>query len=233
MAGGGKGSSTVTQSNVPWREAQPYIKEIMSGASDIWNQGKDNWVGPNQDQITGLEQMRSIAGQGNPLTNPSVYNAEGVISSGGMNDQQQGVTDALMPYASGQNLKEGGNPYLEKLIQTNTDDIVDATKSASAGLGRSGGNAYNTGELSRNIGSMMNNVRLDNYNTEVDRQFNAVNNVYGNYDTGQQRALQYSALAPQISNQRYSDASKIADIGGAYRGLGQEEQNFGFDWLGK
>lgn len=230
--GGGKGSSTTTQSNIPWKESQPYVKEIMSAASDIWNQGRDNWIAPNPDQITGLEQIRELAGQGNPLTNPTTYNAENVISSGGMNTQQRSVTDALMPYASGQNLEEGGNPYLEKLIQNNTDDISDVVKSEMAGLGRTGSVAHQ-GALTRDLGEMMNSLRYGDYDKQVGRQFDAANQVFGNVDTGQQRAFQYSALAPQIGAQRYADANKLADVGGAYRGFEQAEQNFPYEWLGK
>jgi hypothetical protein len=225
------GDTTTTQESRPWKPAEPYLKEILGEASDIYGQGS-SFVDPNQLQTQALEQMTGIANQGSPLASSAPGAVNDIVSSGGMNQQQQDVAGSLMPYATGQYLS-GGNPYLDDIISQNTQDITESVKSTSQGLGRGGGNAYNTGELTRGIGEMMNNMRYGDYNQQVQNQMGAANQLFGANAQGQQQALQGASLAPSVNEMRYSDPAKLAQIGGAYRGFEQEQANAPWSDLSK
>ena len=218
MSGGG--TTTQKTTNEPWREAQPYIKDILKEASNIY--GSDStFVPPDPLQTEGLEQATRLARGGNPLVDPAVANAEGIISSGGMNEQQRQVTDALSPYATGDYLG-GGNPYLDQIIGRSSDDISDTVRSEMAGLGRTGSGAHQ-GILADRIGNMASNLRYNDYGQQVANQFRAADQIFGANQTGKNQALQATALAPGIDAMRFGDANRLAGIGGAYRGFGQEE----------
>lgn len=224
------GTTTQTTNNEPWKAAQPYLKEILGSASGIYGSGS-TFVPPDQRQIQGLEQSADLANAGNPLADKAVQNASGVLSSGGMNDQQRQVTDALSPYATGDYLG-GGNPYLDQIIGRNTDTISDAVRSEMAGLGRTGSGAHQ-GILADRIGNMASQLRYNDYGQQVGNQFRAADQIFGANQAGQQQALQTSALAPQINNMRFSDADRLSQIGSQYRGFGQEEANAPWNDLSK
>ena len=218
------GSQTSTTNTIekadPWEPAQPYLKEILGQASDIYGRGS-MFVPANPFQTQGLGQMASTALSGNPLTQSGIDLTKGVLGSGGMNDQQRAATDALMPYARGDYLS-GGNPHLDAIIGRNADTISDTVRSEMAGLGRTGSGAHQ-GILADSIGEMASNLRYGDYANQQANQMRAAGQVFGQNQQAGDQAFRYLALAPQVDDMRYADASKLTDVGAALRGFGQQQ----------
>lgn len=217
--------STTTQTNTiekadPWEPAQPYLKEILGQASDIYGRGS-TFVPPNPFQTQALGQMASTAQAGNPLAQSGIDLTQGMIAGGGMNDQQRAATDALMPYARGDYLS-GGNPYLDTIIGRNADTISDTVRSEMAGLGRTGSGTHQ-GILADSIGEMASNLRYGDYANQQANQMRAAGQVFGQNQQAGDQAFRYLALSPQVNDMRYADAGQLADVGAALRGFGQQE----------
>ena len=217
----GKGSSEqkTVQSSDPWRPAQPYLKEILGEASDLYNQG-GTFVPTNPLQEESLQQQEELARQGNPLVPSVLGNAENVLAGGGMSDRQREVQTALMPYATGEYLG-GGNPYLEGILDRTSTDTSERIRSEMAGLGRTGSGAHQ-GILAENLADASNRLRYQDYNQQVQNQMAAAGQVFGMGDTAAQRALGYSALAPGMDAMRYGDVNRLGQVGAQRRDLDKE-----------
>ena len=213
-------TETVTQSSDPWRPAQPYLKEILGEASDLYKQG-GTFVPTDPLQEEYFQGATDIARQGNPLVDPALQNAQNVLAGGGMTDRQREAQTALMPYATGEYLG-GGNPYLEDILGRTATDTSERIRSEMAGLGRTGSGAHQ-GILAENLADASNRLRYQDYNQQVQNQMAAAGQVFGMGDTAAGRALGYSALSPQIGQMRYGDVNTLGQIGSQRRDLDKEE----------
>ena len=214
-------TQTVKQKTDPWKPAQPYLKEILSEASDLYGQG-GTFVPADPLQEDYFQGAEDLARQGNPLVPSVLDNAQSVLAGGGMSDRQREIQSSLMPYATGQYLG-GGNPYLEGILDRTATDTADRLRSEFSGMGRTGGNAFHTGALGEALADSSNQLRYQDYNQQVQNQMNAANMAFGMGDTAAQRALGYSALAPQMDAMRYGDVNRLGQIGAQRRDLSKEE----------
>ena len=214
-------TQTVKQKVDPWKPAQPYLKEILSEASDLYGQG-GTFVPADPLQEDYFQGAEDLARQGNPLVPSVLDNAQSVLAGGGMSDRQREIQSSLMPYATGQYLG-GGNPYLEGILDRTATDTADRLRSEFSGMGRTGGNAFHTGALGQALADSSNQLRYQDYNQQVQNQMNAANMAFGMGDTAAQRALGYSALAPQMDAMRYGDVNRLGQIGAQRRDLAREE----------
>jgi len=103
-------SQTSTSTASPWKEQEPYLKEIMSGAQSAYASGKGfkypgfSTVVPFAGQTTGaLGNIESLANQGNPLAGAAQNQALGILGSGGMSDWQKNALEGTYGVATGQN----------------------------------------------------------------------------------------------------------------------------------
>ena len=143
-------------------------------------------------------------------------NVSGIQAGNVGTDHYQGVYDRaqqpsaaqqyLTPYASGQYLESGGNPYYRERLEGELSDAAANVQSQFAGAGRYGSGA-NTGVLGDTLGQMRLGALENDWNREQANQFNAV----GMLDAANQAGL----------SQQLGAASGIAGIqsGNADRGL--------------
>lgn len=213
-------TETVKQKTDPWKPAQPYLKEILSESSRLYDEG-GTFVPADPLQKDYFSGAEALARQGNPLLSPAIQNAQSVLGGGGMTARQREVQTALMPYATGQYLG-GGNPYLEGILDRTATDTSERIRSEMAGLGRTGSGAHQ-GILSENLADASNRLRYQDYNQQVQNQMAAAGQVFGMGDTAAGRALGYSALSPQLDAMRYGDVNRLGQIGEQRRELGREE----------
>lgn len=108
MGGGGGQTTTQTASSEPWKEAQPYYKDVLGGAQTAYKSGEgfkyfpDSTVVPFSSQTQGaLGQIESLAGQGNPLAASAKTQAGNVLNSGGMSDWQRAALTGTHDIATG------------------------------------------------------------------------------------------------------------------------------------
>src|SRR3990167_9056816 len=107
MASGGQQTQS-TQTNEPWSESQPYLKDVLSGARTAYQSGNgfDYFPGSTvvpfapqtQSAMAGIE---SQANAGNPLGIASRDQALGILNSGGMSDWQKTALGGTYDIATG------------------------------------------------------------------------------------------------------------------------------------
>jgi hypothetical protein len=144
-------SSTQTAKSEPWKEAQPYIKESMQGAQDLYRSGQGfnpypgSMVVPFSGQtMDALNGMEGIARAGNP-------NAVAA----------QGWAGDIM---SGKNL-DNPNPYFQAGLDRQMGGLSDDVNRGFSMGGRYGSAAH-TGALVDQIGGARNNALAQNWATE-------------------------------------------------------------------
>lgn len=138
---GGTNTTSQTASSEPWKDAQPYYKDVLSGAQTAYNSGQgfkyypDSTVVPFSSQTTqALGNIENLANQGNPLGTAAQSQALNVLNSGGMSDWQKNALGGTYDIATGAN-KIGTEADYRNLL-------------ASAG---------GTGEVSSALGKYVNN----------------------------------------------------------------------------
>ncbi len=144
-------SSTQTAKSEPWKVAQPYIKESMAGAQDLYRSGQGfnpypgsmvvPFSGQTQDALGGME---SLARQGNPAATAA----------------QGWATDIM----SGKNL-DNPNPYFQAGLDRQMGGLADDVNRGFSMSGRYG-SAGHTGALVDQIGGARNNALAQNWATE-------------------------------------------------------------------
>lgn len=108
MGGGGGQTTTQTASSEPWKEAQPYYKDVLGGAQGAYNSGNgfkyypDSTVVPFSSQTNqALGNIQNLANQGNPLGVAAQQQAGNVLNSGGMSDWQKAALGGTYDIATG------------------------------------------------------------------------------------------------------------------------------------
>lgn len=194
MGGGGQQSTTQFQSQTrdPWSPAIPALNTALGGAMDAYRNtyngpqvaGMDPNVTSGQDQILANSRHGYVSGN----AQSALQGLQGVYGNGGFNPfMQQGagslqsgmsgldsVQNNLNPYASGQYLKSGGNPYLDATIKSAMGDAAQGVNAQFSSAGRYGSGA-NADALSNRLGSIATNARMQDYNQQQQNQLQANN----------------------------------------------------------
>ena len=228
-----------TQSAAPPSWAAPYLQDITSQASQVYNQG------PAAQTTQALDMATRTAQGGNPLGLASYTNAANLQQMGGLNNAQRGTltnlnneyltagnpTSAqtnLAGYASGQNLT--GNPYLDKILETTNEGIANRTNGLFGGAGRSFSPAH-AAALAKNISAADNQARYTDYDRQVQNQFNANQQIdasnlqrtaqrlgilgqqFGGEQQGVNTMLGIANNGQNIDQNRYLDADALNRVG--------------------
>lgn len=230
MGGGGSQQSSQMQfqSRDPWAPAVPALNTALSGALDAY---RNTYNGP---QVAGMDpnvtagQNQILANSQNGLVSGGATDAlrslGSIFGNGGFNPyMQQGadslrtgmggldsVSQNLNPYASGQYLKQGGNPYLDATIGSAMKDAANGVNAQFSSAGRYGSGA-NADALASRLGSISTNARMQDYNQQQANQLQANNML-------QQLAGLRGSLGQGLAGIGQQGISNMSGAGGA---LGQ------------
>jgi len=192
MGGGGgqQTQQTQFQSRDPWAPAVPALNEALRGAMDAY---RNTYNGP---QVAGMDpnvtagQNQILANSQNGLVSGGATSAlEGlrsIFQNGGFNQYMQqgaaglqagmtgldGVQNNLNPYATGEYLKQGGNPYLDKTIGSAMQDAAQGVNAQFSSAGRYGSGA-NADALASRLGKISTDARMQDYNQQQQNQLQA------------------------------------------------------------
>lgn len=191
----------------PYAPAQGSIDSIL---------GKLNAQIPNADlnatESGALDALKANASAGNPYKGLLNDNANSLLSGGGAQANDAGISSALAdykgllsPYASGSMI--GKNDALKAQLDTISRDVSDQVNGQFAAAGRDF-SGMNQQTLARGIAQGTAPVLAAQYNADTDRALNAANSIYGASNTS------YGLLN---QNNQQSNANKVAgiDVGNA------------------
>ena len=231
MGGGGSQQSSQMQfqSRDPWAPAVPALNTALSGALDAYRNtyngpqvaGMDPNVTAGQNQIlansqnglvsgnatSALEGLRSIFQNGG--FNPFMQQGAAGLQSGmsGLDD----VSKNLNPYASGEYLKQGGNPYLEATLKSAMKDAANGVNAQFSSAGRYGSGA-NADALASRLGKISTDARMQDYNQQQQNMLSANGQL-------QQLAGLRSSLGQGLAGIGQQGVNNMAGAGGALSGL--------------
>lgn len=200
--GGGSGSSSVQpvgqqvvqQKSDPWDEQKPYLQAGMAWAQNLAGTPKQYYPGSTVVPLSGQSQdalaaIESRARAGSPL-----------LDAG---------RSTMLDTANGKYLDPSTNPWLKATYDAAAKPMVDQYRTATspgidAGATRAGrygsaawGNQQQIADeaLGRSLGDLSTSIYGGNYNTERNRQMDAV------------------SASPQFSQADYQDATALANVG--------------------
>lgn len=231
MGGGGQQSTTQFQSQTrdPWAPAIPALNEALSGAMNAYRTtyngpqvaGMDPNVTAGQNQIlansqnglvsgnatSALEGLRSIFQNGgfNPFMQQGAAGLQSGIS--GLDD----VSKNLNPYASGEYLRQGGNPYLEATLKSAMGDAAQGVNAQFSSAGRYGSGA-NADALASRLGKISTDARMQDYNQQQQNMLSANGQL-------QQLAGLRGSLGQGLAGIGQQGVNNMAGAGGALSGL--------------
>ena len=199
---GGKSSAESTQTTKsvtdPWAPAQPVLTDILGKLRPMVND-----VGLTGAETGAFNNLSQSAQQGNQFA-PQINDFAGnLMQGGGASDQAGRVTGAynnlntqLSPYANGSMI--GNNPALKAQLDTIMSDVGNSINGQFAAAGRdfSGANQQAYG---RGVAQGIAPVLAAQYNTDVGRQFDAANAIYG---AGNNTATTLTGMNQQGLNNR-------------------------------
>jgi hypothetical protein len=147
------GTQSTTSKSEPWKNAQPYLNDIMSSASGLFRSGAGRESYPfsttvpfsNQSEQA-LTNIEELAGQTPGFVSAAGDNLEKTLNGGFLND----------------------NPYLDQAFSQGADQIENRINSAASLRGRVGSGAHQE-LLTKNLGQLANNIYGGNYQSERDR----------------------------------------------------------------
>lgn len=189
--GGSSKTETTNQTRNPWEPAQPGLNDILSKAQQYGNDASmwtPTYSANTTGGVTALGQLGQSASFGGDTTRAVV----GQTTQGGQVGQNQ-----LQKTANGDYLN--ANSYLDPVIQRSLEDTANMVNSQFSGMGRYG-SAAQTDALTRQLGGIEMNARLQNYGAERGYQNQAANTL-------QSASLQGAQIAP---NADAADAQRVA-----------------------
>jgi len=228
----------------PWKQAQPFLKDLMGGAQDAYQSGQgfqhfpDSTVaqfGPQTN--TALGNMETMAGQGNQLGASAQNQAQGILDSGGMSDYQrqgmQGTFDVatgggpLGKYAAGDYIT-GGSPQFNAALDRQAGKLTDDISRGTAMEGRSG-SEYHKNAIGDQVGAFRNNALASEIQREQAMQMQAQGMQMGagsaiNQAGGQaaDNVARFAGMAPGIYEQQFAPDQKLAGVGAMYEAKDQQ-----------
>jgi hypothetical protein len=209
---GGDDNTTTNQSvSEPWKQAQPFLTDLMGRAQGLTNQGSSyapfSTVAPFSDQtLQGLNMTQNIAGQGNPVTG-----AAGGAITNLLQSQTSPGSDVLRQWANPGNI----NPYLQGVYNSASKPVIDSVNSQFSRAGRTG-SAANQNALTTQLGDLSANIFGQGYDSAANRSLNSANLLNNNALQMGNQKVAAAALAPNLDNQRYTGAQNLLSVGNAY-----------------
>jgi hypothetical protein len=175
---GSKSSKASSNSQVdPWDAAEPDIKNVLErlrtagadhgtvspGVTDAFNQLKDNAAG------------------GHPFASDISNLASSLFATpdrtGAVGDAYADLERRLTPTADGENLAIENNPYIQRILQSSSDDVMNRTNAMFAGAGRDF-SASHVGAVGKNVTNAQLPVLADLFAREQGRTDAAGRDLY-------------------------------------------------------
>jgi hypothetical protein len=185
--GGGTQTSTSNTTSQPLAAAQPAIEQGLTGATNLASAGAfqpymGSTVTPWSTQTNrgnyGIEQFA----RKNEGTGPLGAQYQDIINQGGYNEQQREALAPMQAVARGDYLNRQ-DPNFERALSAASESAANQVNLAASGAGRYGGADHLANALTKTVGDYEAGQRVNQYNTERDRQSQASQNLF---NAGQQ-----------------------------------------------
>lgn len=264
MGSSGGGNTTTTQEFKPPDYTQQSWQDYLNAAGNLTSQPQNTWQGETVAPWNGQQQQAANFIQDRALYGSPAQNAaEGAatdISNGAYLGQdpymQQGT--AFNGVASGGAI--GSNPWLSQsttnnAIQSTADQMTRAFQNGTAAqtdaqfahAGAFGGSAYdqtqsmNAGNLAGQIGNMANQYQLgltglgtQDYQNSIAQMLQASGQGASDYNTGVNQMLQGAGLGGQLSQDDWTSANALMNLGNQQQTYQQNLDNSAYQqWQGQ
>jgi hypothetical protein len=211
-----------TQTKDPWAAAQPHLIEAMENARGLFQSSggyqpyTGNTVAPfDPYQTQGINAGAAIAQStlnGTPGINAARDLGLQQIQNQGMNT---GLNTAASQFGSIYNdASSANNPYLEDAINAQ----MAKANSAMSGAGR-----YGSGAHSAAVAQSVAPILAQDYTQRQQMRMGATGALTDLYNTGLNRAGQWSQNMPALDAARYADADRLVGYGEYNRQLQQSQ----------
>lgn len=233
LGGGGGSGSNVTEFKMP-EELQPYRLPVVQQAADLasrpYEQAPFNPIaGLNPTQQYGLDWTRNLAVGGSPGTNAAQAMTLNTLTGGYQN-----------PAATAQNrFQPMDNPYLQQMIGSAQDDIVNAyrrgtaaqTDAMAARSGIYGGTSHleqqqmNQDQLLKGLSGIETQFRMPAYQQATGLEENAINRLGSLWEAERGRQMQAAPQAWQDLQNNLGLAQSVTGVGDVYQQNEQQALN--------
>lgn len=233
--GGGSGSTTTVQKSDPWSGQQPYLQNVFSGATNAYDQYKNDPASsvagftPMQQQAMGITQ--GVANGTNFGNAAGVNNAAGGYVSNVLNGDTNAnpASSAFAKFANGSMMN---SPYQSAALDAANNAITRAYQTATAPQTASNFAAsgrYGSGAYGQAVSQNQQDLATQLGNTDA----SLVNSMYqqgmGNMLQGAQGLSQQQmgalSSAPNTVNSINGAATNLYNMGGNQQALGQAQLN--------
>lgn len=212
-SGKSSGGTTVVNNTAPWTDQQPYLRTVMGKAQTLYDEGKlapeyypDSMKAPRDVYTTqgeDIQAQRAISGS------PVVSGAQQQLQSTMAGD----YLNASPGTATLQQLTGGGaNPYLDSMFGQaagKTQAMLDAKFSQG---GRYGSGAHEAASADQ-LNALATQMYGGAYESDQARRLAAAGQLGSEFQSGRAQQIAAAGLAPQLANQDYIDAAKLAEVG--------------------
>lgn len=230
---GGNSKQTQTTTNEPYSAAKPLLNQGMGDALNLYKQNKlvqpntMNTVVPYAQQTT--QAMSGLQGIGQANTGGQGLSGQyqGIIDSGGYNQDQQAALAGIRDTATSQ-FDPNANPAFQQVLQQAQDAASNAAKLNASGAGRYGSGTHQ-GVMAKQVGDLTARMVGDEYNNWQNRTtaaqsalFNAgqqgqsnIGSAYQGMQDAYNPLLQVGSMNEDLAGRTLNDQLRIA----------QEQQN--------
>lgn len=225
---GGSNKTTQTTSNEPYSAAKPLLNQGMGDALKLYKQG--NLVKPNtmntvvpyaQQTTQAMGGLQSL-GQANTGGQGLSGQLQGIIDSGGYNDNQMTALGGIKDAATGQ-FDINSNPAYAQVRQRAMDAASNATALNASGAGRYGSGTH-TNAAATAVGNVAADMDLGEYRNWQGRKdaantqlFNAgqqgqsnMGNAYQGMQDAYNPLLQVGSMNEDLMGRALNDQLRIA-----------------------
>jgi hypothetical protein len=184
----GDNTTTQTQTNSPYKAAQPLLDKGMGDAMKLYNSG--GLVKPNtQSTVVPYAQqtqqgMNSIQQTANDALAPGGFASQfkDIIGNGGYNAQQMDAVNNTQTLANSQ-YDMNANPGFQDVLNQALDKSTYGVNQNAAAMGRYGSGTHQ-GVMQQEQGDLASRMINDDYNRYLGRRDNAQNQLFGMGQTG-------------------------------------------------
>lgn len=225
--GSSKKKGTTDSKSNPWEPTIPALTDLVGR---LGNYSQTN-VGPTSAQTDAFAELKNNAALGNPYEDEigqlagDMFGAES--RSGQVEEAYADLSRRLGGTADGENLDVSENPFLQKLLQQNGDDIFNRIGGQFSAAGRDiTGNAAGLGAVGRGISAANTPTMFNQYNLERQNQMNAANTLFqgGTSSAQTEQTMDQNALATRGGGIAASQAALDAQNYGPNTILNLEQQ---------
>lgn len=247
MGSGSSSTETKFTKTDPWGPAQPSLIKSLGAANDAFDNTYNGSSVTPLDPLVQQSQNQMVnnanSGQLSGMANTAAGTIGGILQNGGLTQEQQNAITGLNGTLSGFNAQSaqnlgnlnpiangsmiGHNPYLDKSIQDSMNDAAAATNRQFSAAGRYGSGAQ-TSVLGDRLGKIANDARMGAYETDSNRQLQALGMANTANNDSMSGNLSGQAALSQLGQQRLANTEGIV---GAMPGL-QQAQNIDASSLG-